>query len=96
MIIFVLIRLSYSRIPHECDDLQVQRAEENRLLAERKKLEEERKAKEAEEQKQRDADERRRKLEEAEKKRQAMMEAMKVNDVLIIKIRNHKLGLTKN
>lgn len=54
------------------------RADEEKRMAERKKQEEERRVREIEEKKQRDIEEKRRRLEEAEKKRQAMMQALKV------------------
>lgn len=61
------------------------RADEEKRMAERKKQEEERRVREIEEKKQRDIEEKRRRLEEAEKKRQAMMQALKVNKVDIKK-----------
>jgi aspartokinase len=61
---------------------QVMRADEEKRMAERKKQEEERRIREIEEKKQRDIEEKRRRLEEAEKKRQAMMQALKVGEIL--------------
>lgn len=60
------------------------RAEEEKRLAERKKQEEERRQREAEERKQKEIEEKRQRLEEAEKKRQTMMAALKVNQILAI------------
>ena len=64
---------------------QVMRADEEKRMAERKKQEEERRVREIEEKKQRDIEEKRRRLEEAEKKRQAMMQALKVQNKSIWK-----------